>query len=166
MSKDRVLKIDMDFEDGRRQEVVEHIKELYGSDHVSNIITFGTLAARQVIRDVGRVLEVDLALVNAICKTVPAEPKMTLKKALGVSPDFKNYYDTNTTAKEIIDIGMKLEGLSRQKSQHACGIIVANAPISDFVPEVLIQDKDDKNKKNRVAAFNMVEKINFNKKIA
>jgi DNA polymerase-3 subunit alpha len=121
MSKDRVVKIDMDFEDGRRDEVIQHIKDLYGEDHVSNIITFGTLAAKQVLRDVGRVLEVDLNFVNALCKTVPAEPKMTLEKAFKVSPDFKQYYDTNADAKKIIDIALKLEGLSRQKSQHACG---------------------------------------------
>ena len=149
--------IDMDFEDNRRQDVIDYIKGKYGDDHVSNIITFGTLAARNVIRDVGRVMESNSFMIDSLAKSVPAEPKMTLAKAMKVSPDFKNMYETNDEAKKVLDIAFKLEGLSRQKSQHACGIIVANGPISDFVPEVLIQDKDDKNKKNRVAAFNMAE---------
>ena len=157
MSRDRVLKIDVDFEDSKRHLVIEYIKEKYGSDHVSNIITFGTLAARNVIRDVGRVLDINSDLINRLAKSVPAEPKMTLAKARKVSPDFRNLVETNADAKKVIEIAEKLEGLSRQKSSHACGVIVSNKPIRETVPEVLVQDKDDKNKKNRVAAFNMVE---------
>ena len=149
--------IDMDFEDERRAEVVEYIKDKYGVSNVSNIITFGTLAARNVIRDVGRVLEKENTMIDKLAKSIPAEPKMTLKKAFKASPDFKDMYDMNVEAKEVIDIAQKLEGLSRQKSQHACGVIIANAPINEFVPEVLIEDKDIKGQKNRVAAFNMVE---------
>lgn len=120
MSRDRVLKIDMDFEDSRREEVVNYIREKYGEDHVSHIVTFGTMAARNIIRDVGRVLEKDSTMIDQLAKSVPAEPKMTLEKAMKVSPDFKSMYDLNADAKEIIDIAEKLEGLSRQKSMHAC----------------------------------------------
>lgn len=157
MSRDRVLKIDMDFEDARREEVVNYIREKYGEDHVSHIITFGTMAARNIIRDVGRVLEKDSTMIDQLAKSVPAEPKMTLEKAMKVSPDFKSMYDLNPDAKEIIDIAKKLEGLSRQKSMHACGIIVSNGPVRDYVPEVLMDDKENKGQKVRTAAFNMVE---------
>ena len=157
MSKDRVLKIDMDFEDSRRGDVIEYIKQKYGYDKVSNIITFGTLAARNVIRDVGRVLDSDSQMIDALAKSVPAEPKMTLAKAFTASPDFKMMYDTNPDAKNVVDIAEKLEGLSRQKSKHACGVIVSNRPIRDTVPEVLVEDKEDKGVKKVVAGFNMVE---------
>lgn len=153
--------IDMDFEDIRREEVVEYIRRKYGEDHVSHIITFGTMAARNIIRDVGRVLEKDSTLVDQLAKAVPVEVHMTLEKALKVSPDFKSLYNSNADAKEIIDIAQKLEGLSRQKSIHACGVIVANEAINNFVPEVLMDDKETKGKKVRVAAFNMVELENL-----
>lgn len=148
--------IDMDFEDSRRQDVIDYIKDKYGSEKVSNIITFGTLAARNVIRDVGRVLESNTQMIDALAKSVPAEPKMTLEKAMSVSPDFSKLYNEDEEAKKVVDIASKLEGLSRQKSQHACGIIVSNMAIKDTVPEVLIEDKETKTK-NRVAGFNMVE---------
>lgn len=152
----------MDFEDIRRGEIIEYVKNKYGADHVSNIITFGTLAARNVIRDVARTLDTELSFVDKLAKSVPAEVKMTLDKAYKTSPDFKNYYDTNETAKKIIDIAKKLEGLSKNKSQHACGVIVANAPIRDYVPEVLMDDKNNKDEdgkplKTRTAAFNKEE---------
>ena len=149
--------IDMDFEDSRREEVVDYIRGKYGEDHVSHIITFGTMAARNIIRDVGRVLEKDNTMIDQLAKSVPAEVHMTLDKAMTVSPDFKTMYDLNSDAKEVIDIARNLEGLSRQRSIHACGVIVANGPIKDFVPEVLMEDKENKGQKVRTAAFNMVE---------
>ena len=148
--------IDMDFEDRYRDQVIEHIKEVYGTEKVSNIITFGTEAARNVIRDVGRVLEKDSTMLDKLAKAVPQTVHITLKKALDVSPDFKAMYDTNKDAKEVIDIAFKLEGLSKAKSQHACGVIISNEPISNTVPEVLVEDKKTKTK-NRVAAFQSVE---------
>lgn len=152
----------MDFEDSRRGEVIEYLKEKYGADHISNIITFGTLAARNVIRDVGRVLDYDTVMIDKLAKSVPAEVKMNLDKAYKVSPDFKQLYDENIEAKEIVDIAKKLEGLAKNKSQHACGVIVANAPIRDYVPEVLMEDKNNKDEdgkpiKTRTAAFNKEE---------
>lgn len=149
--------IDMDFEYERREDVIDYIKDKYGVDNVSNIITFGTLAARNVIRDVGRVLEKNSNMIDKLAKSIPAEPKMTIEKAFKESPDFRDMYNINSDAKEVIDIAKKLEGLARQKSQHACGIIISNAPIREFVPEVLIEDKKISGQKNRVAAFNMSE---------
>ena len=100
--------IDMDFEDSRRQDVIDYIKDKYGSEKVSNIITFGTLAARNVIRDVGRVLESNTQMIDALAKSVPAEPKMTLEKAMGVSPDFIKLYNEDEEAKKVVDIAFKL----------------------------------------------------------
>ncbi len=143
----------MDFEDTRREDVINYIREKYGEDHVSHIITFGTMAARNIIRDVGRVLEKDTTMIDKLAKSVPNEPHITLAKAMEVSPDFKSIYDSDANAREIVDVAQKLEGLSRQKSIHACGIIVSNNPINDTVPEVLMDDKEEKGKKVRVAAF-------------
>lgn len=156
MSKDKVLKIDMDFEDSRRQDVIEYIKEKYGAEKVSNIITFGTLGARQAVRDVGRVLDSNTMMIDSLAKAIPFEPHMTLDKAMEVSPDFKKIYTTNPEAQNVVEIAKKLEGLSRQKSKHACGIIISNRPIRDTVPEVLVEDKQTKEKK-LVAGFNKEE---------
>ena len=149
--------IDIDFEDTRREEVIDYVKRKYGEDRVSRIITFGTMAARSVVRDVGRVLEKDYALVDKVAKAIPATPKITIKKAFDESPEFKDMYDKDPQVKEIVDIALKLEGLSRHKSQHACGVVIASKPINCFVPEVLLEDKHNKGQKTRTAAFNMTE---------
>lgn len=151
--------IDVDIEDERRQEVIDYCAEKYGKDHVSRIVTFGTLAARAVVRDVGRVLDANQFAVDAACKAIPAEPKMTIAKAMVESPDFKNMYQNNSEIKHVVDIAIRLEGLARHKSQHACGVVIAKNPIDDTVPEVILKDKAGV--PAPTAAFNMVELENL-----
>ena len=159
MRKRRVSRIDVDIEDERRQEVIDYVSNKYGKDHVSRIITFGTLAARLVVRDVGRVLDANQFQLDTACKFIPAEPKMTITKALKESPDFKNIYDTNLEIKNVVDIALRLEGLARHKSQHACGVVIAKDPIDNTVPEVVLKDKTGV--PAPTAAFNMVELENL-----
>lgn len=94
--------------------------ENIGDDHVSQIVTFGTMAARMIVRDVGRALDVPYGVVDKIAKQIPSAPNMTLGKALDSNPDFKKTYETNVDAKRIIDIALKFEGMPRQASTHAC----------------------------------------------
>lgn len=110
--------IDIDFEDTRREEVIDYVKELYGEEAVSRIITFGTLAARVSVKDVARVLNKPLG--NMIAKAIPEKPGMTLSKALDESPEFYNMYHSDAEVKEIVDIAFRIEGLPRNVSQHAC----------------------------------------------
>jgi len=131
--------IDIDFQDNRRQEVIDYVKRKYGDENVSRIITFGTLAARVVIRDVGRALDVPLTIIDKVAKTIPAEPKMTIDKAFKKSVEFQNLY-SNPIVKTVVDIAKELEGLSRHKSQHACGVVISAKPVYEFVPEVLLKD--------------------------
>ena len=132
--------IDVDFEYERRQEVIDYVGRKYGKEQVSQIITFGTLAARGVIRDVGRVLDVPYAKCDQLAKLVPAELNMTLQKALTVSKDLKNLYDTEEETKNMIDLCLRLEGLPRHSSMHAAGVVIAGGPVSDYVPLAKAQD--------------------------
>ena len=132
--------IDVDFEYERRQEVIDYVGRKYGKEQVSQIITFGTLAARGVIRDVGRVLDVPYAKCDQLAKLVPAELNMTLQKALTVSKDLKNLYDTQEETKNMIDLCLRLEGLPRHSSMHAAGVGIAGGPVSDYVPLAKAQD--------------------------
>lgn len=134
--------VDLDFDDTRREEVIDYVKEKYGIEAVSRIITFGTLAARAVIRDVTRVTGRPYSLGDKIAKSIPAVPKMTLKKAMVESVEFKKMYDNEPDVKEIIDMAMKLEGLPRNMSQHACGVIIAASAVTDYIPQVLIENED------------------------
>lgn len=149
--------IDVDIEDTRREEVIEYVKRKYGAEQVSRIITFGTLSARAVVRDVARVLDKAYSFGDKISKAIPASPGMTIEKALSASLDLREMYEKDSEVKRIIDISRKLEGLARHKSQHACGIVIADKPINCFVPEVLLEDKHHKGQKTRTAAFNMKE---------
>lgn len=149
----------MDIEDTRRQEVIDYVQGKYGADHVSRIITFGTLAARQAVRDVGKALGVNQFTLDTACKTIPAKPKITIDKALEESPDFKNIYDSDREIQNVVNVAKRLEGLSRHKSQHACGVIIAKNPVSDTVPEVIMKDKSGL--AAPTAAFNMVELENL-----
>ncbi|MFF2531443.1 DNA polymerase III subunit alpha [Brevibacillus sp. NPDC058079] len=148
--------IDLDFPDDRREEVINYVRQKYGEEAVSKIITFGTLAARAVIKDVGRVLDYPVALTSKIAKSIPAVPKMTIKKAFKESPEFAKMYQTEADVKKIVDIAMKLEGLPRHASQHACGILIAPSSISDYIPEILMENKETK-LKERTSQFNMAE---------
>lgn len=133
--------VDTDFEHTRRGEVIEYVKQKYGVDKVCNIITFGTMAARMAVKDVGRVLGYEPKFCEAISKMIPAEPKMTIKKALKENIDLNNRYNTELDVSKIIDTAMKIEGCRRHTSQHACGIIISPKTISEFFPTAMIKDK-------------------------
>ncbi|MBQ7624691.1 MAG: DNA polymerase III subunit alpha, partial [Clostridia bacterium] len=126
--------IDMDFCPQRRQEVINYVMKKYGEDRVAQIVTFGTMAAKAAVRDVGRVMGVPYADVDKIAKAVPKELNITLDKALSESRDFKALYDTDETAKRIIDMARKVEGMPRNTSTHAAGVIIASRPVDEFVP--------------------------------
>ena len=125
---------DIDFCPRRRQEVIDYVTRKYGEDHVAQIVTFGTMAARAVVRDVGRVFGMPYAEVDLVAKLVPAELKITLKKALQASPELKRFYDDDPRVKNLIDMAQKLEGMPRNCSTHAAGVIIAAAPVDDYVP--------------------------------
>ncbi len=125
---------DIDFDYEKRQEVIDYVAEKYGQDHVSQIITFGTMAAKMVIRDVGRVLDFPFAETNNLAKMIPNEVHMTISKALEINKEFRDLYETNEQIKNLINIAMALEGMPRQASTHACGIIITREPVVDFVP--------------------------------
>ena len=125
---------DVDFCYERRQEVIDYVGRKYGEGHVSQIITFGTMAARAVIRDVGRVLRIPYADTDRLAKLVPSTLKITLADALTVSPELKNLYDSDETVKKVIDLSMKLEGLPRHSSTHAAGVVISGVPLNTVVP--------------------------------
>lgn len=126
--------IDMDFCYENRSKIIDYVTRKYGKDHVAQIITFGTLAAKAVLRDVGRVLDIPLNEVNRIVKMVPDELGITLDRALKISKDFHNEYETNDTVHRLIDFGKRLEGLPRHSSTHAAGVVISAAPVDDYVP--------------------------------
>ena len=126
--------IDMDFCYERRQEVINYVAHKYGQDHVCQIITFGTMAARGVIRDVGRVLGYTYAETDQIAKQVPMDLGMTLEKALTLSTELKAGYENDPRIKRLIDISLKLEGLPRHASTHAAGVLITGEPAVHFVP--------------------------------
>lgn len=125
--------IDIDFCDERRDEVIRYVAEKYGADHVSQIITFGTLAARAVVRDVGRALGMPYAEVDAVAKAIPRDLGMTLDKALKTS-EFKKVYEANSAARKLIDTAKVLEGMPRNVSIHAAGIVITENPVVSYVP--------------------------------
>ena len=123
-----------------RGRVIEYLAHKCGEDHVAQIITFSTLAARAVIRDVGRVMNLPLRDVDKIAKMIPQGPGVTLEKTLESSHEFKSAYETNPTVHTLIDHCLKLEGLSRQAGTHAAGVVICSAPVDDFVPIQLTQE--------------------------
>ena len=125
---------DIDFCYERRQEVIDYVIRKYGADHVAQIVTFGTLAARAAIRDVGRVLDMPYGTVDGIAKLVPMEPKMTLTKALSISRELKARYDADPQVKELIDMSLKLEGMPRHASTHAAGVVITREAADEYVP--------------------------------
>lgn len=124
----------------RREEVIDYVKEKYGIDHVAQIITFGTLGARAVIRDVGRVLNIAYNDVDKIAKNIPFSVGMTIEKALVANPELKKLYDEDETVKKIIDISKELEGLPRHASTHAAGVVISKKPVDEYVPLYMHQD--------------------------
>ncbi len=125
--------IDIDFDDRRRDRVIEYVQEKYGRDRVAQIITFGTMAARAAIRDVGRVLDVPLTDVDRLAKLVPAQIGITLEKALE-NRELREVYDNEPWAKSIIDNARRLEGICRNASTHAAGVVIAPEPLENIVP--------------------------------
>lgn len=143
---------DVDFCMAGREKIIDYVTQTYGQDHVSQIITFGTMAAKGVIRDVGRVMGIGYGFVNDVASLVPFAVGMTLTQALQQSPDLAERYAKEDEVKELIDMGMKLEGLARNTGKHAGGVIIAPRPLTDYTPlyceadgqGILTQfDKDD-----------------------
>ena len=126
--------IDIDFCYERRQEVIDYVTEKYGEGRVSQIITFGTMKAKQAVRDVGRALSVSYAKTDQIAKAIPFELGMTIDKALVTSPDLKNLYETDEETREVIDMAKAIEGMPRHASTHAAGVVISKAPIDEYVP--------------------------------
>src|SRR5207237_310475 len=126
--------IDVDFCERRRGEVIDYVTRKYGRENVVQIITFGTMKAKAVIRDVGRVLEMPYADVDRIAKQIPPALDMTLEKALAENPVLKEMWTQDPKVKEVIEIGKRLEGMSRHASVHAAGVVIAPGPITDYAP--------------------------------
>ena len=126
--------IDIDFCFERRQEVIDYVVRKYGKDQVVQIVTFGTLAAKGVVRDVGRVLDIPYARCDAITKMIPNDLGMTLEKALKASPDLKKAYDEDPQVKYLIDMSRRLEGLPRHTSMHAAGVVISRTSVDNYVP--------------------------------
>lgn len=126
--------IDVDFCFERRQEVIDYVVEKYGKDQVVQIVTFGTLAAKGVVRDVGRVLDMPYARCDAIAKMIPGDLGMTLEKALKQSPDLRKAYEEDSEVKYLIDMSMRLEGLPRHTSMHAAGVVISRTSVDEYVP--------------------------------
>ena len=125
---------DIDFCPRRRQEVIDYVTGKYGADHVAQIVTFGTRAARAAVRDVGRVMNMTYAEVDLVAKLVPQELKITLDKALQVSPELRRYYEDDPRVKNLLDMARKIEGMPRNASTHAAGVIIAAASVDEYVP--------------------------------
>ena len=132
--------IDVDFCFERRQEVIDYVVRKYGKDRVAQIVTFGTLAARGVIRDVGRVMDLPYALCDTIAKMVPMELNITIDKALTMNPELKTLYETDEKIRTLIDMAKRLEGLPRHTSMHAAGVVICQKAVDEFVPLSLAQD--------------------------
>ena len=126
--------IDIDFCIERRQEVIDYVVKKYGADRVAQIITFGTLGAKQAIRDVARALKIPLADADRIAKMVPFALKMTIQRAMDENPRLKAEYQANPDIKKLLDTAMKLEGISRHASTHAAGVVISRLPITEYVP--------------------------------
>lgn len=126
--------IDIDFCYIRREEVIRYVKSRYGSDHVAQIITFGTMLAKGAIRDVGRALDMPYASVDRVAKLIPTELGMTIDKAMKESQDFRQVYEENGENRELVDYARALEGLPRHASTHAAGVVIAKEPLTEYLP--------------------------------
>lgn len=131
--------IDIDFCYERRQEVIDYVTEKYGAARVSQIITFGTMKAKQAVRDVGRALSVSYAKTDQIAKAIPFDLGMTIDKALNMSPELKTMYETDEETRELIDMARAIEGMPRHASTHAAGVVISKAPIDEYVPLYLTE---------------------------
>jgi DNA polymerase-3 subunit alpha len=125
---------DIDFSDERRPEMIDYVVRKYGVDHVAQIVTFGTMAARGSIRDVGRAMAIPYAVVDGVAKLVPMEPGITLEKALKASKELRSRYENDPQIRELIDMARRVEGMPRNASTHAAGVVITDKPVSDYVP--------------------------------
>ena len=132
--------IDVDFGDEGRQDVIDYVREKYGEDRVVQIVTFGTMAAKAVIRDVGRVMELPYAFVDSIAKMVPRELNITIDRTMTINPEFKQLYESDEQVRRLIDMCRRLEGLPRNMSMHAAGVVICKEPAENFVPLARAQD--------------------------
>lgn len=125
---------DIDFCYVNRQKVIDYVIDKYGTDRVAQIVTFGTMAARAAVRDVGRALDIPYNICDKTAKLIPQAMGMTLERAIATSKELKNLYDTDEQIKGLIDMAMKLEGMPRHASTHAAGVVISDRPVSDYVP--------------------------------
>ena len=125
---------DIDFSDERRQEIIDYVVRRYGSDHVAQIVTFGTMAARGSIRDVGRAMGIPYAAVDGIAKLIPMELGITLEKALAMSKELRSRYESEPQIRGLIDMARQIEGMPRNTSTHAAGVVITDQPVSSYVP--------------------------------
>ena len=127
---------DIDFADDRRPEMIDYVVDKYGADHVAQIVTFGTMAARGSVRDVGRVLGMSYAAVDSVAKLIPTVPgqNITLDKALESSKELRARYDEDPQVKRLLDMARKLEGMPRNASTHAAGVVITDKPVAEYVP--------------------------------
>ena len=125
---------DIDFCYVNRQKVIDYVIQKYGEDHVSQIVTFGTLAARAAVRDVGRAMDVPYALCDKVAKLIPQSPGMNISRALEGGRELRDLYENDTAVKELIDMAMKLEGMPRHASTHAAGVVISDKPVAEYVP--------------------------------
>lgn len=139
---------DIDFCKERRGEVIDYVVRKYGEDHVAQIVTFGTMAARGSIRDVGRVMGIPYSTVDSVAKLVPFDKDMTVKRAIELSAELKKLYQTDEQTKTLLDFAMSVEGMPRNTSMHAAGVVITDRPVSDYVP---LSKNDD----NVVTQFTM-----------
>jgi len=139
-SRNEMPDLDIDICQDGRQELIRYVREKYGQENVAQIITFGTMAARAVVRDVGRVMDIPLPEVDRIAKLVPAQLHMTLERALEQEPNLREMVEREPRLRELIDIGRRLEGIARHASVHAAGVVIANAPLVNYVPLCRVGD--------------------------
>ena len=141
--------IDVDFCYERRNEVIDYVVSKYGRDHVSQIITFGTMKAKQAIRDVARVMQISYARADAVAKMIPFDLNMTIARALEINPELKKNYEEDAEIHQLIDVAQSLEGMPRNASTHAAGVVISRDPLDEYVP-LYLSDKGVS------AQFNMV----------
>jgi DNA polymerase-3 subunit alpha len=125
---------DIDFADDRRPEMIDYVIQKYGADHVAQIVTFGTMAARAAVRDVGRVMGMPYAVVDSVAKLVPSVKDMTLGRALKESPELQHRYEEDQQVHKLLDMAQRLEGMPRNASTHAAGVVITDKPVSEYVP--------------------------------
>ncbi|MDU3193504.1 MAG: DNA polymerase III subunit alpha, partial [Finegoldia magna] len=142
--------IDIDFCYERREEVIDYVVNKYGEDKVAQIVTFGTMAARNAIRDVGRVLAMDFKTVDDTAKKVPNLLNINIDKSLEISPEFRKAYEENRDVKKLVDVARRVEGMPRHTSTHAAGVVISKLPIMEYVPLAI-------NKDAVITQFNMTE---------